>query len=286
MTIKKVAVIGAGTMGSGIAQWFLQQNIVVNLIDLNHNFLQNAGKKIFQNFDILVSKNKISKEEANKFKNNLILTSLVEVHNDVDLVIEAIIEDLLQKRKLFSELHEILPASTIFASNTSSIPITEIGTAIPKDRQSNFLGIHFFNPATTMKLVEVINGFDTNPNVSNHLLEFFNQRGKVAVLCNDQPGFIVNRVARNFYGESLRIVENYDLEKIKEVDHILKEVGGFKMGPFELMDLIGIDINYSVTKSIYKSFFNEPRFRPHKLQKEMVLSNRLGVKTKRGFYEY
>lgn len=286
MEIKKVAVIGSGTMGAGIAQWFLQQNIVVDLIDQNQDFLKKSAEKIMSSLDSLAAKNKITADEAKQFKLNLRVTTLNDIHRDVDLVIEAIVENVEIKRKLFQDLDALLNPKTVFASNTSSIPITEISCTLSPDRRKNFLGIHFFNPATIMKLVEVINGLDTDRTLSEAIVKFFNQKNKVAVLCADRPGFIVNRVARNFYGESLRIVENYNLEKIKEVDQILKEVGGFKMGPFELMDLIGIDINYSVTESVYKSFFDEPRFRPHKLQKEMVLANRLGKKTNRGFYEY
>jgi len=286
MELKKVAVIGSGTMGSGIAQWFLQQNIKVELVDTNEVQLKNATDKIFKSFDTLVSKNKLNENEAKTFKNNLKACSLNDIESDVDLVIEAIIENLEIKQKLFLDLDKKLSEHTIFASNTSSIPITEIAAPLNINRKQNFLGIHFFNPATIMKLVEIINGFDTDKKLSQELVNFFNQKAKVAVLCNDRPGFIVNRVARNFYGESLRIVENYDLDKIKEIDECMKQVGGFKMGPFELMDLIGIDINFSVTESVYRAFFDEPRFRPHKLQKEMVLSGRLGQKTKKGFYDY
>ncbi len=286
MQIKKVAVIGSGTMGAGIAQWFLQQHIVVDLIDQSPDQLKTAIDKIFKSLDSLASKNKITPDDLKLFKNNLRATDLAGIHRDVDLVIEAIVEKLELKEKIFLDLDRSLPSKTIFASNTSSIPITEIAKNLPNDRKKNFLGIHFFNPATIMKLVEVIDGFETDREMSKNILNFFNQKGKVAVSCIDRPGFIVNRVARNFYGESLRIVENYDIEKIKSTDQCIKQVGGFKMGPFELMDLIGIDVNYSVTESVYKSFFDEPRFRPHKLQKEMVSSGRLGVKTKRGFYDY
>jgi 3-hydroxybutyryl-CoA dehydrogenase len=273
-------------MGASIAQWFLQHNIIVDLVDLNSDFLNKSVEKILANLDTLALKNKITQDEARVFKLNLRATDTKNIHQDVDLIIEAIVENLEIKRNLFSELDKLLPSKTIFASNTSSIPITEIASQLNPERRSHFLGIHFFNPATIMKLVEVINGVETDQKISQTIVDFFNLKGKKAVLCSDRPGFIVNRVARNFYGESLRIVENYDLEKVKEVDAIMKSVGGFKMGPFELMDLIGIDINFSVTESVYKSFFDEPRFRPHKLQKEMVLANRLGVKTKRGFYEY
>lgn len=286
MELKKVAVIGSGTMGSGIAQWFLQQNVVVDLIDANENQLKHAVEKIFQSLDSLVTKNKMTENDSIKFKQNLRATSIKDINRDVDLVIEAIVENIEVKQKLFSELDGILSPKTIFASNTSSIPITEIASGLPNTRKNNFVGIHFFNPATVMKLVEIINGFDTDKNLSLKLVDYFNSKGKIAVVCNDRPGFIVNRIARNFYGESLRIVENYDLNKIQAVDDCLKHVGGFKMGPFELMDLIGIDVNFSVTESVYRAFFDEVRFKPHKLQKEMVVSGRLGVKTQKGFYHY
>lgn len=286
MEIKKVAIIGSGTMGAGIAQWFLQQNIKVELLDQNDEQLKIAYQKIIENLDLLVSKNKINQVDAQVFKLNLKTSTIDTISDDVNLVIEAIIEDLNKKQELFKILDSKLPLHCIFSTNTSSIPITEIASNLSDLRRKNFIGLHFFNPATIMKLVEVINGIDTNREHCDFFINFFNVRNKIAVMCSDRPGFIVNRIARNFYGESMRIIENYDLEKIKEVDRILKLVGGFKMGPFELMDLIGIDINYSVTESVYKAFFDEPRFRPHKLQKEMVQAKRLGKKSNRGFYEY
>lgn len=286
MQINKVAVIGSGTMGSGIAQWFLQQNVIVDLVDSNEQQLKVAVEKIFKSIDGLVAKSKITDSDAINFKKNLRATSLNQTHRDVDLVIEAIVENIEIKQKLFADLDHHLSPKTIFASNTSSIPITEISSTLPIERQKNFLGIHFFNPATIMKLVEVINGFNTDKELSKSLYQYFNSRGKVAVICNDRPGFIVNRVARNFYGEALRVAENYDQAKLREIDQVMKQVGGFKMGPFELMDLIGIDVNFSVTESVYRAFFDEPRFRPHKLQKEMVMSKRFGQKNKRGFYDY
>jgi 3-hydroxybutyryl-CoA dehydrogenase len=158
--------------------------------------------------------------------------------------------------------------------------------AVGVERKSRFIGLHFFNPATIMKLVELIKGEQTDSQLCEELYSWFDAKGKKPALCKDSPGFIVNRVARNFYGEPLRIVEEDNEEKMKEVDHILKEVGGFKMGPFELMDLIGIDINYSVTCSVWEAYGKEPRFTPHHLQKKMVNENRLGRKTKHGFYKY
>ena len=286
MELKKVIVIGTGTMGQGIAQWFLQQHLDVEMVDSNHDFAKKSHAKILEQLDTLASRGKLSADDVAKFKPRLNVVTLEQVDPNSDLVVEAIIEDLEVKKDLFKKLDELMSDKTIIASNTSSFPITELGKNLRDSRKPNFLGLHFFNPATIMKLVEVINGLETNKDISNEILSWFNSRGKVAVLCADAPGFIVNRVARNFYGESLRAVENYDLKLITEVDLVMREVGGFKMGPFEHMDLIGIDVNLSVTESVYKAFFDEPRFKPHRLQKEMVNAQRLGRKSKKGFYLY
>lgn len=273
-------------MGQGIAQWFLQQGIQVQMVDAHHEFALKAREKIIQQIESLVTKNKIAAQDAENFKKNLTVRKLEEINKDCDLVVEAIIEDKAVKTELFKKLDALLSPSTIFASNTSSFPITELARDLSDERKNKFLGLHFFNPATLMKLVEVINGLETDRKLAEELLHWFNQRGKTACLCSDSPGFIVNRIARNFYGEALRAVEVYNLEKIKEVDLVMKKVGGFKMGPFELMDLIGIDVNLSVTESVYRAFFDEHRFKPHRLQKEMVNAQRLGRKTNKGFYHY
>jgi 3-hydroxybutyryl-CoA dehydrogenase len=286
MELKNVVVIGTGTMGQGIAQWFLQQHINVEIVDNDYDFAIKCQLKIFDQLDILLAEGKLVESDAIKFKNNIHVKKLNEINKDADLVIEAIIENCEIKKELFRKLNDIFGENTIFASNTSSFSITELSKELSSSRKLKFLGLHFFNPATIMKLVEVINGLETDKNISKLLIAWFNSRGKVACECNDAPGFIVNRVARNFYGESLRAVETYDLDKIKEVDLVLRDVGGFKMGAFELMDLIGIDINLSVTESIYHTFLEEPRFKPHRLQKEMVDAKRLGRKSKKGFYVY
>jgi 3-hydroxybutyryl-CoA dehydrogenase len=286
MKINNVVVIGAGTMGQGIAQWFLQQKVTVELVDISFEFAQKSLEKIFTSLEGLLAKGKITNDDLVFFKKNISVKKLAEINKDSDLVIEAIIESLEAKHTLFKNLDEYLSQKTVIASNTSSFPITELAKDLSSDRKKNFLGLHFFNPATIMKLVEVINGLETNRELSQKLHAWFTAKGKIACLCNDSPGFIVNRVARNFYGESLRACGNYDLNKIKEIDQTLREVGGFKMGPFELMDLIGIDVNFNVTESVYKAFFDEPRFKPHRLQKEMVDAKRFGKKTKKGFYDY
>lgn len=286
MEIKNVIIIGSGTMGQGIAQWFLQQKIVVEMVDSNPDFAHKAHENILLQLDSLVAKGKFSNSDAQSFKQNLHVRNLLDVNPSADLIIEAIIEDKEVKKELFKKLDTFLSPKTIIATNTSSFLITELAKDLSEKRKLNFLGLHFFNPATIMKLVEVVNGLETDKKMSQALLEWFKQSGKIPCACNDSPGFIVNRVARNFYGESLRAVELYDLAKIKEVDLVLREVGGFKMGPFELMDLIGIDVNLSVTESVYRAFFDEARFKPHRLQKEMVDAKRLGKKSKKGFYLY
>ena len=286
MNLHKIVIIGAGTMGSGIAQWFAQQMCTVELVDNSHEQLGKALSSIHASWDMLTQKNKIGMDDALRMKELLSIKSLDKVSADADLVIEAIIENLEIKKDLFKNLDHTFSAHTILASNTSSFPIELMAEAVSLERRPRFLGLHFFNPATIMKLVEVIKGKDSSEELCRELYTWFDSKDKKPAMCKDSPGFIVNRVARNFYGEPLRIVEDADENKMKEVDRILKEVGGFRMGPFELMDLIGIDINYSVTCSVWEAYNKEPRFAPHKLQKQMVDEKRFGRKSKRGFYKY
>lgn len=286
MKINHVIIIGAGTMGQGIAQWFSSQNVTVEMVDQNYEFALASLERIYLSFDKLVANGKLQSSDVLNFKKIISVKKMEEINPNADLVVEAIIENLDVKKKLFADLDRLMNKSTILASNTSSFPITQLAGGLCSERKKNFVGLHFFNPATIMKLVEVINGLESDPEIANQLIKWFNQRNKVACLCSDSPGFIVNRVARNFYGEALRAVDTFDVEKFREVDNVMKEVGGFRMGPFELMDMIGIDINFSVTESVYKSFFDEPRFRPHRLQREMVDAGRLGKKTGKGFYQY
>lgn len=284
MNISKVIVIGAGTMGSGIAQWFTQVGCSVELTDNSPAQSEKALKDIHTSWDKLAEKGKLS--NVDELKKRLKVSALDQLSKDADLVVEAIVENLEIKKDLFKKLDAHFAPHTILSSNTSSFPIALMAEAVSDKRKSQFLGLHFFNPATIMKLVEVIKGKDSSEQLCRDLYAWFDSKDKKPALCKDSPGFIVNRVARNFYGEPLRIVENEDEAKIKEVDHILKEVGGFKMGPFELMDLIGIDVNYSVTCSVWEAYGKEPRFAPHKLQKQMVDEKRFGRKAKRGFYKY
>jgi 3-hydroxybutyryl-CoA dehydrogenase len=285
MNLNRIVVIGAGTMGSGIAQWFAQQMCSVELVDSSSEQLKKAQVSIHSSWDKLVEKEKLSGPQVSQMKQLLEVKSLDQVSQNADLVIEAIIENLNVKKELFQKLDEYFSLKTIIASNTSSFPISLLAEGVAPSRRDKFLGLHFFNPATIMPLVEVIKGQETDEKLCRELYEWFESKGKKPAFCKDSPGFIVNRVARNFYGEPLRIVETEDEARMKEVDRILKDVGGFKMGPFELMDLIGIDVNYSVTCSVWEAY-QEPRFAPHALQKQMVDEKRFGRKSKRGFYKY
>lgn len=286
MKLSKVVVIGAGTMGSGIAQWFAQEMCSVELVDSSTEQLGRARASIYASWDKLVEKKKLSAEDTGAMKELLSFKSLESVAKDADLVVEAIVENLEIKKELFKKLDAHFSRDTVLSSNTSSFPIHLMAEAVSPERKKRFLGLHFFNPATIMKLVEVIKGKDSDEGICKELYHWFDEKGKKPALCKDSPGFIVNRVARNFYGEPLRIVGDENEEKMKEVDRILKEVGGFKMGPFELMDLIGIDVNYSVTCSVWEAYDKEPRFAPHPLQKKMVDEGRFGRKSKRGYYKY
>lgn len=286
MNIQKVLVIGAGTMGSGIAQWFAQQNVEVELVDNNSTQTTNSIEKINSSWEKLAQKGKFSDKEIAQFKINLVAKDLTNFSANADLAVEAIIENLEIKKVLFSNLDKMLHKKAIIASNTSSFPMKLLNSELSEERKKNFLGLHFFNPATIMKLVEIIKSESTDELIVKNLYSWFEEHGKKPATCKDSPGFIVNRVARNFYGEPLRILEDYDEEKIKEIDTVLKKVAGFRMGPFELMDLIGIDINYSVTQSVWKAYGEAERFAPHKLQKQMVESGKIGRKSKQGFYTY
>jgi 3-hydroxybutyryl-CoA dehydrogenase len=285
MEISSALVIGAGTMGAGIAQWCAQRMVPTTLCDNNPEQAAKALKGIHASWDKLVEKEKLTGCQVSQMKSLLEVKPLAAV-TDAVLVIEAIVENLEIKRALFRELDDRFPARTVLASNTSSFPIATMAEAVSPARRGQFLGLHFFNPATLMPLVEVIKGPATDEGVASELYAWFENQGKKPALCNDSPGFIVNRVARNFYGEALRIVETDDEASMREVDRILREVGGFKMGPFELMDLIGIDVNYAVTCSVWEAFGRPDRFAPHPLQKQMVDEGRFGKKNGRGYYRH
>lgn len=279
--LKTIGIAGAGTMGAGIAQVCAQANYKVVLFDLNSNVLEKAEKSIATSLDKLVGLGKITGDLQSSIINAISYTSNI---NDlkVDLIIEAIIEKLEAKTGLFEQLMEINGPDTIYATNTSSIPVTKI--AAPLKYPAQVLGIHFFNPAQIMKLVEIIRGAKTNEDIVKISGDFVLSLNKVPVFAADAPGFIVNRIARLYYVEGLKMLEE-GVADFETIDRIMESCG-FKMGPFRLMDLIGVDTNYSVTESQYHLFNHEARFRPSRIQKQKVDAGLHGRKTKEGFYKY
>ncbi|MEJ8817038.1 3-hydroxyacyl-CoA dehydrogenase NAD-binding domain-containing protein [Lacibacter sp. H407] len=279
--VHSICVCGAGTMGSGIAQAAAQSGIYTLLFDLNKEVLQKAEISINANLDSLVSKEKITEQQRTTIKGNLQYIS--DINNCIaDVIIEAIIEKPEAKISLFNQLAEINHSDTIFASNTSSLSISLLQQSIQQPQR--VAGLHFFNPATIMKLVEVVKGDQTKEEVIEQLIALTKQMNKTPVICKDAPGFIVNRVARPYYIESLKLVED-GVADFATVDALM-EASGFKMGPFKLMDLIGNDINYAVSCSVYEQLGNPERLQPSPIQKEKVESNKLGRKTGEGYYKY
>jgi 3-hydroxybutyryl-CoA dehydrogenase len=276
-----VIVIGGGTMGRGIAQVFLQSSLPVTLIDLNQDILIQAKGDIAKRLSRLEEKGKLGDKKAEQMMGRLSCSQELSGHAG-GLVIEAIIEKMEVKQELFSKLADVYSPEVIFASNTSSLSISEIASSI--SHPERMIGIHFFNPAPLMPLVEVIEGLDTNPELTEGIIQSLKEVGKSPVRVKDTPGFIVNRVARPFYNEALKMYGE-KVASVEQIDTILKGAG-FRMGPFELQDLIGIDINFATTTSLYKAYFNDPRFRPSFIQEQMVKSKRLGRKTGKGFYSY
>lgn len=281
--ISKVGVIGSGTMGIGIAQVAATNGCEVFLFDVNSVQTEKSMAGFRKTFDKLVEKGKITAETAEEiFARIKSCNELIQL-KDCGLVIEAIIENADVKKKVFVELETHVSESCIIGSNTSSISITSLSAGLKKPER--FIGIHFFNPAPLMPLVEVIPGLLTEKDLAQEMYSLMKSWGKVPVIAKDIPGFIVNRIARPFYGEALRIVEE-NIATVEQVDEAMKTLGNFRMGPFELMDLIGIDVNYSVTTTVYKDYFYDPKYKPSLLQQRMSEAKLHGRKTGRGFYEY
>ncbi len=280
--IKTVSVIGSGTMGRGIAQSAALAGYHVILYDVNGDIVESALSKITASIDKGVSLGKTAEETANSAKNAFRLTTSLAETAEADLVIEAAPEKMALKRSIFAELDEAAADHTILSSNTSSLSISALAGATK--RPDRFIGLHFFNPAHIMKLVEIIRGDDTSQETVEAASEFVAKLGKTAVHCKDTPAFIVNRVARPFYGEAYRLLGENGAD-MATIDRLVKSVG-FRMGPFELIDLIGCDINFAVNQSVYDAYFQDPKYRPHPIQRRMVESGRLGRKTDRGFYNY
>jgi 3-hydroxybutyryl-CoA dehydrogenase len=275
----KICICGAGTMGSGIAQVSAQSGFDTILFDVNREMVQKAKLKIEKDLQTLVEKNKITSTDKETALNILHFTS--DINNcKADIIIEAIIEKIEAKNDLFNQLSKINSHETIFATNTSSLSVTEIAKTISYPER--VIGVHFFNPAPIMKLVEVVNTNYTNENTTRIIIGLAKQFGKTPVLCKDAPGFIVNHVARPYYLEALRLVEQ-GIGDFETIDTLM-EASGFKMGPFKLMDLIGNDINYAVSCSVYEAMNKPERLKPSPIQEERVRKNELGKKTGKGYY--
>jgi len=268
-------------MGSGIAMCSILSGYPTVIYDLKKEALDKAIDYIHKQLNISVEKGKISlekKEQAIK------LLSITETKNELvaDFIIEAILENLQIKRELFQHLETINSTDSIFATNTSSIPITQIASGLKHPER--LVGVHFFNPAHIMKLVEVIKGAATSNEIAEKAFNWSVSLGKTTVYAQDAPGFIVNRVARHFYVEALKLAEE-GVASIPEIDNLMESTG-FKMGPFRLMDLIGVDTNYSVTNSMFEQFNYDPKFRPNRIQKQKVDAGHHGKKSGKGFYNY
>lgn len=281
MSIKNICVCGAGTMGSGIAQAAAQAGVKTILYDFNSDMLQTAKDGIEKNINGQIEKGKMN----NADKENII-RQIHFTHNPeaciADVFIEAIVEKSEIKISLFNQLAEINNVTSIFASNTSSLSVTSLAEKIKHPER--VIGMHFFNPATVMKLVEVVKTSLTHESVVQTIANLAKQMNKIPVVCKDSPGFIVNRVARPFYIEALRIAEESG-NNFRQADTIL-ETSGFKMGPFKLMDLIGNDVNYAVSCSIYEQLNKPEHLKPSYIQKEKVETGRLGKKSGEGYYKY
>jgi 3-hydroxybutyryl-CoA dehydrogenase len=276
-----ICVCGAGTMGGGIAQVAAQSGYNTILFDLNDSALDNARLILKRNIDYLLEKGKISTAEKSAFFERITFTTDLQECTG-EIIIEAIAEDEGAKISLFNELSNYNNEEVIFATNTSSLSVTALQEKISFPER--VVGMHFFNPAYIMKLVEVVKGSQTSNDVMTAVCEICRDMGKAPVICKDAPGFIVNRIARHYYLESLKIMEE-GVATFEEIDAIL-ESSGFKMGPFKLMDLIGMDINLAVSQSLYEAFNKEERFKPSPVQIEKVKNGLLGKKTGKGFYDY
>ena len=270
-------------MGSGIASLAARSGFAVLLHDASSDALSRAEERITAGYRNAIDKGHLTSPDADAARRNLRADVSADQLAGCSLIIEAIVEDLAAKRTLFASLDTLCPPETLFATNTSSLSVTALGGATR--RPGSVLGLHFFNPPAVMKLVEVVRGAQTSEAAMRAGVAFVEALGRIPIVTKDTPGFIVNRVARPFYGEALRILGE-GVASVEEIDRIVRLEGGFRMGPFELMDLIGIDVNLSVTQSIYEQTFHEPRYRPHIIQQTMVNAGILGRKTKRGFYSY
>ena len=280
--VNLIGIVGAGAMGSGIAQIASQAGHDVVLFDLSQEALTSSSFKLQKVMNRLIEKGKVTSDEAIAIQERIVRTTMVTSLKDCDLIIEAVVEDLEVKKRVFKSIEEIASKEAIIASNTSSLSITSLASFCAHPER--VVGLHFFNPAPLMPLVEIIPALQTNRDLPKHLTDLMRKWGKSPVIAKDTPGFIVNRVARPFYGEALRILDE-GIADVSTIDSAMRQ-SGFRMGPFQLMDLIGHDVNYSVTESVFKSFYYDPRYMPSITQLKLVEAGWLGRKSGRGFYNY
>ena len=277
-----IGIVGAGTMGGGIAQVAAEAGCQVTLVDASQEALDKHESRLKATMEKLVAKGRRSQGQADSTLSNITRTPDLTALSGADLVVEAIVEAMEAKQKLFQALEQVVSESCVLATNTSSLSVTGVASAC--QHPERVVGLHFFNPAPLMGLVEVIPALQTDPALGRHAMDTLSSWGKFPALVQDTPGFIVNRVARPFYSEAIRILEE-GLASVEDIDASMKDLG-FRMGPFELMDLIGHDVNYAVTSTVHAAFFGDPRYRPSHTQRQLVAANWLGRKRGRGFYTY
>ena len=279
----KIGVIGSGAMGTGIAQVASTFGHAVKVFDVSDVSMDKSKSSLQKVMKRLVEKGKFDRVESARIVDNIEYIEALKYLKDCDLIIEAIIENAKIKKETFRKLEKLVDKNCIIASNTSSLGITDLASSL--EDPSRFIGIHFFNPAPVMKLVEIVPALQTDEKVIHRCREIIAAWNKSVVIAKDTPGFIVNKIARPFYSEALRILEE-GIASIDEIDLAMTEVGGFKMGPFTLMDYIGHDVNYAVTESVYKAFYYDGRYKPSFTQKRLVEAGYLGRKSGRVFYSY
>ena len=282
-SFKNIGVIGAGSMGIGIAQVASTADCNIFLFDQNKSVSEQSIKKLEKILFRLIDKGKLNIVEKNSILKNITIVDSLESMKDSDLIIEAIIENSTIKKELFSYMESIVSNDCVLATNTSSISITSLASSLKNP--SRFIGIHFFNPAPVMPLVEIIPALQTKKYLVKEIHQLLINWNKKPVVAKDTPGFIVNRIARPFYSEALRIYEE-QIADFATIDFAMKHIGGFKMGPFELMDFIGNDVNYAVTESVFKAFYYDPRYKPSFTQKQYADAGWHGRKSKKGYYDY
>ena len=282
-SFKNVGIIGAGSMGIGIAQIASTSNCNVFIFDQNKSACQQALKKLEKVLIRLIEKGKISTIKKDSILSNIKIVESLESMKDSDLIIEAIVENSAVKKEIFCQIESTVSDDCVLATNTSSISITSLASCLKNPIR--FIGIHFFNPAPIMPLVEIIPALQTNNNLVKEIHQLLLNWNKKPVVAKDTPGFIVNRIARPFYSEALRIYEE-QIADFATIDFAMKHIGGFRMGPFELMDFIGNDVNYAVTESVFNAFYYDPRYKPSFTQKQYVDAGWHGRKSSKGYYDY